>query len=166
MRRIVATVVSIAAAGALASPASAGTFPDHQFEGRIQGDRSTYIGFDVKRANGASRVRRIFAVIPAWCHARYGGRARVRVEGSIKVRDGRFRGTLRSDFEGSPFRFKIRGRLHGKTASGRLSTRGVYEDAGTTRGGEPTICYTGVLRWRAKRGAEADPVIKPREALR
>lgn len=144
--------------------ASAGDIPPHNFAGRIQADPATYISLQVKKVNGTRRVRNVYAYVPAHCHQGSGGHAEVHVKGSLKVKKkGRFRGTLKSDFEGSEFPFKLSGRVRGKIARGKLSTRGKY--TGNARGGGkgPTVCYTGELRWRAKRGA-TPPM--PREGLR
>lgn len=161
MKRSLAAVVAAATFVVLTGTASGGTLPENQYEGRIQADPNTYIGFDIKKANGVRRVRKIRAVVPAHCHAGFGGHAYTKVSGSLNVKkNGRFKGALSSDFEGSPFRFRISGRVRGKNASGKLSTRGVYEEPAAARGSETTICYTGVLRWRARRGAEVNLPLK------
>lgn len=164
MKRILTVALATAMFGILMGSASAGEIPKHNFAGRIQADPFTYISFLVKKVNGTRRVRNIYAAVPAHCHQGEGGFADVYVKGSLKVKkNGRFGGTLKSDFEGANFRFKLSGRLRGKVARGKLSTRGKYP--GDARGGGkgPTVCYTGELRWRAKRGA--NPSI-PREGLR
>jgi hypothetical protein len=160
MRRYVAFVL-LAATATLAATASAGlTIWDNQYEGRVEGDPQTYAGFDVKPTDAGRKVTRIYTHAPASCYSGNGGYADIFGLESLKVDgEGRFGGKIDADFEGSHFKLKFAGKLlAGGKARGTLSARGVFTGGGKPTPirarGESTTCYTGILRWRAKRGAE------------
>jgi hypothetical protein len=161
-------------AGALAASAIAGPgLPDNQYEGRAEGDSSTYVGFDVVKNDGQRKVKAVSAFLTYQCQGGGGGEAFIRARGRIKVNeDGRFRGTVRSDevptrgalarrgAEETTYLFKGRLKQGGK-ARGRIDANITFSGPPIRRGTPGQRCYTGELDWRAKRGAEVEPVFAP-----
>lgn len=164
---------SAAVAGlAIATPAlggfTAGPF-NNDFEGRVEGDVGTYFGFDVKRQRGEVKVAKVTARLNYDCTNGKGGGAAARVRGKLPVEDDRFAGTLRrtADFVtrgGSPG--KIKYRVRGKFQSRRKAKGTVDAEIrfleGTPRGGQRVRCYTGVVQWKARRGANLEPGVPMR----
>jgi hypothetical protein len=155
---------TIALAGALAATAIGG-IPDNQYEGRAEGDSSTYVGFDVVNNNGKRKVKAVSAFLTYRCQGGSGGEAFIRTSGRIKVNDeGRFRGTVRAEevpvralTRGGPAEatYLFKGRLKsGGRARGRIDANLFLSEA--PRGGSQR-CYTGELDWAARRGAEVLP---------
>lgn len=161
----------------LAVPAHAGFGPkelDNDFEGRVERDVTTYFGFDLKRKNGERKVAKVTARLRYGCTSGKGGPASARVKGKLPVRGDRFAGTLRftGDFVsrevaprgGSPGRVKYR--VRGKFTSRRKAKGTVDAEIRfrptKMRGGEIVRCYSGEVDWKAKRGADVEPVIPVR----
>lgn len=156
--------LSATAALMLAAPASAGVANDYQ--GRAEKDKTTFVGFDVAKKNGVKRVSKVTGILHYHCSASgtdptFG----VRSQGSLKVKDNRFGGTLKIPIQqrgGLPTSAKvvINGKLGRKgKASGVIEGIVVFADTGR-RGIEAPPegrCYTGGLSYRLKRGAEVNP---------
>ena len=170
-RRATGAVVLVTS-GALAASAMGGSeLPDNKYEGRAEGDNTTYVGFNVKKKNGERRVKAVSAFLRYNCQGGGGGSAFARAQGRIKVDDeGRFEGTVRTDdvpARGSLARggptgttYVFKGRLkQGGRAKGRIDANIVF--AGGVRGEPSERCYTGELDWRARRGAEVAPIFAP-----
>jgi hypothetical protein len=163
-RALGATILLVG--GILATSATAG-LPDNQYEGRAEGDSTTYVGFDVVKRNGQRKVKAVSALLHYDCQSGNGGSAFIRTQGRIKVNDeGRFRGTVRSDelptrqaarggATGTSYLFKGRLRSEGR-AKGRIDANLVFPDD-PPRGSPGQRCYSGELDWRAQRGAEVLP---------
>jgi hypothetical protein len=146
-----------ALAACLAVPAVAfggGVVSDPDYGGKVEGDPNTYFGFDVVKRNGVKRIKRMFVVnIPFGCpDAEQDGRQTGDLEGAIKVRaDGRFAKTRSYNFgdmrgNATGIKYTVRGRLRGDRARGTFNIR--------LRG---SGCYSGTLRFRAKKPAPEAP---------
>jgi hypothetical protein len=159
---------------ALAVPAHAGFGPaqlDNDFEGRVEKDRTTYFGFDVKSKQGEQKVAKITARVRYSCTDGESGPASARMKGKLPVNGDRFAGTLRrtADFlkarGGSPGRIKydVRGKFVSKRkAKGTIDAEIRFRTGPPMRGGELIRCYSGVVDWKAKRGANVEPVLPMR----
>ena len=169
MRRVTATAVVIAIG--LAVPAAAGP-PDifeNRYEGRVERDPTTYFGFDVVKKQGKKKVARVTALLRYNCVNGTGGDAAARARGKLRVRDGRFQGTV----NGQPLPFRAPHSRLGPPSSARIEYRvqGELRKRGkakgkidatlrftpTMRGDGQVRCYSGKLDWKAKRGAETTP---------
>jgi hypothetical protein len=164
----VATAIGILA---FALPASAGPDPLHEndYEGKVERDPFTYLGFDVVQQGGGKRIARFTAHLAYNCSNGSGGRATARARGKLKVRDGAFAGKLSVREEDIPVRatgarrgaplemtYDVSGELRrGGRARGRVD--GVIRFEGAPRGTDPFRCYSGRVDWRAERGADTGP---------
>jgi hypothetical protein len=171
--------VAVLAGGALAASAIAGAPgpPDNEYEGRAEGDNTTYVGFDVVKRNGQRKVKAVSALLHYECQSGSGGSAFIRAQGGIKVNgEGRFAGTVRSDelptreaarggASGTSYLFKGRLRSEGR-AKGRIDANLVFPEDPPRGGASGERCYSGELDWRARRGAEVLPTLPPREQIR
>jgi hypothetical protein len=157
---------------ALAVPANAGFGPaqlDNDFEGRAEKDVTTYFGFDLKSKRGEQKVAKVTARLRYSCTDGESGPASARVKGKLPVNGDRFAGTLRrtADFVdrgGSPGRIKydVRGKFVSKRkAKGTVDAEIRFRIA-PMRGGELVRCYSGVVDWKAKRGANVEPTFPMR----
>jgi len=165
MRRGLLLGLCIAAAWAIVAPAHAG--PKDPFaaayEGRVERDRTTWLGFDVIRDDGRRKVARVAAYVPYNCDDGAAAHGYGRVNGRLTVGPGgRFAGTLEGDgviARGADDRltYALRGRL-GAGGRARGTIDAVVRFRSKARGGGFTRCYTGVLDWRARRGADTDPL--------
>ena len=157
---------------AIAVPAIAGfagTGPlDNEFEGRVEGDRTTYFGFNVKGAGDNRKVAKVKAHLRYTCTDGEAGGAAARVKGRLRVEDDRFAGTLRrrADFgatRGGPgtIKYRIRGKFKSKRKAKGTVDAELRFSAAKMRGGPVIRCYTGEVDWKATRGADLKP-IEPR----
>jgi hypothetical protein len=152
---------------ALAVPAHAGFGPanlDNDFEGRVEGDITTYFGFDVVKKQGKKKVAKVTALLRYACTDGDGGNASARVKGKLPVKDDRFAGTLRrtADFVargGSPGRIKygVRGKFTSKRKAKGTVDAEIRFRAEKMRGFEIVRCYSGEVNWKARRGADVEP---------
>ena len=168
-----ALLVGICVAGISASavPATAGPTDlfEAQYEGRVERDPSTWLGFDVVRRDGVRKVARVGALLRYSCDNGDGGAAYGRARSKLRVgSEGRFSGRLEADQveargTDNSVTYDIAGRLReGGGARGTIDA--VLRFTSAMRGGEAVRCYTGELSWRAERGAETDP-FSGRDAL-
>ena len=152
MRRLITSIVLVAA---LAVPASAlaglviiyPPLPDTEYQGRIEGDPHTFIGFDLGHVNGKTKVKHFSFSSPFFCRgAGNPDYAHLETDAKFTVHDHRFGGT-RQHLEGNTtINLTVHGKLrrHGKA-------RGIFrfEFHNASRD-----CYSGLYDWHAKRGAE------------
>jgi len=155
---------------ALAVPASAGTpgIFSNKYEGRVERDPNTYFGFDVTKQRGVAKVKKVTALVRYNCNNGDGGMAAARVKGRLRVKDGRFAGTLSARQDpvraslprlgppgSSRFQYRVKGELLGNgRAKGTIdATLRFNKAAPPPRGGGTVRCYSGKLDWKAKRGA-------------
>jgi hypothetical protein len=179
MRRRVLILAVALGTLALAVPASGGFGPaqlDNDFEGRVERDRTTYFGFDVLKKRGKQKVAKVTALLRYSCDGGKAGPARARVRGKLRVNDERFGGTLRrtADFGkarglvargGSPgkIKYRVRGKFVSKRkAKGSIDAEIRFRAAPPTRGVKFIRCYSGEVAWKAKRGADVEPVVPMR----
>lgn len=166
----VAVALAAAALGlALAIPAQAGfKFSDNAYEGRVERDPYTYFGFDVVTRDGKKKVANVTARLAYHCSGGGGGRATARARGKLPIEGGHFDGRLSVPEDQIPVR--ARGATGSMTydVAGELRPRGrargtidavIRFSAAARRGG--SRCYSGKVEWRAKRGAEVEPVLAP-----
>lgn len=165
-----ATIAPAMIALALAVPASAGTpgIFNNKYEGRVERAPNTYFGFDVTKQQGVTKVKKVTALVHYNCDNGDGGMAAARVKGRLRVKNGRFAGTLsarlgpvraslaRQGPSGSSrFRYRVKGELLGNgRAKGTIdATLRFNQAAPPPRGGGTVRCYSGKLDWKARRGA-------------
>jgi hypothetical protein len=160
------TLIVLALAGALvmsfAATAWAGSFSDADYQGRAEKDPGTFVGFDLDKQQGVTKLTHLETILKNQCTDGEGGQFFSDGKGSIRVRDDNtFSGTLRGQFvnRGGPvsnYKFKLSGKLqkHGK-AKGKISSS--FDFIAMRRGGSDR-CYTGTLDWKAERGAIVNPV--------
>jgi hypothetical protein len=171
MKRVV-LVLCLLAAMAIPAAALAGLVfpPDNDYQGRLEGDPNTYVGFDVHKRHGKlNRVSGIATAIPVTCYSRDTGIIDVRLRGSVKVerllpipRGPRSLRRLKL--------FEARGRVNTWAGLGTVEVLGVLRPHGRSAG-EISIhthqhnlgrCYSGYLEWHARRGAHLTlPAAKP-----
>ena len=177
MKRVVSTGVGALLALAIVVPGMAvgGMLAlDNDFEGRVEGDPLTYFGFDLNGSRDRRKVAKVTAQLRYACTNGDEGPADVRVKGKLRVDDDRFAGTLRRTGEavarvfaargGSPARvkYRIRGKFTTKRkAKGSVDAEIRFREM-KTRGGQLVRCYTGKVDWKARRGADIEPVIPMR----
>jgi hypothetical protein len=164
-RKLSIAVAAGAATLAIALPAAAGPPPifENEYEGRAERDRNTYVGFDVTNAGGARRIAEVTAFLRYVCDDGNAGPAVARVEGRLRVEDGRFRGTLRGEpvearvAPRGPAPTRIAYRIAGKLQEGGRAKGTIDATLRFTpsmRGIGRVRCYTGELDWRTRRGAD------------
>ncbi len=148
----------------LATTAQAGV--ERDYTGRAEKDPNTFIGFDLAKKHGKTRVAHFLATLPYTCAGESGGggSAAATAKGSLVVKDDRtFSGKLKTgNFQTrgnvqrglGPTRgdYRIEGKLgkHGK-AAGTIAGELFFNQ--TMRGGQQqqVRCYTGGLDWKAKK---------------
>lgn len=168
-RRLATTLAAIALGLMLAIPAQAGLkFSDNQYEGRVERDPLTYFGFDVVRQDGRKKVADVTARLSYQCTGGSGGRATARARGKLAIEDGAFAGRLSVPEDQIPTRargsssmtYDVTGQLRRRgRARGTIDAVIRFASAPRRRGGGR--CYSGKVDWRARRGAEVEPVIAP-----
>lgn len=165
MKRALLVGICVVGVSAMTVPAEAGPSDlfEAQYEGRVERDPGTWLGFDVIRRDGARKVGRIAGLLRYNCDSGEGGVAYARVRGKLRVNgEGRFSGKLEGDQvkargAGDSVTYDMTGRLRdGGGARGTIDS--VLRFTSMRRGGESVRCYTGELSWRAERGAETDPI--------
>ena len=166
MTRRLTFALTFVLAFAIAGSAWAGSFSNADYQGRIERDIGTYFGFDLKKSNGKTKVRKIETVVKLQCGNGEHGQVVLRMHGSLSVdQHDRFKGRLRAEpvpvegRGGNPptVRVGIDGKLqkHGK-AKGTLDVSYDFI-SGMARGGARVHCYSGAVGWKAKRGAVVNP---------
>ena len=164
LRWALAGVVVIALA---AVPAGAGMFSyTNDYEGLVERDRGTYFGFDVVRRGEATKVARVTARLAYTCTSGSGGRASARARGKLRITDGTFAGTLEVPPDQIPVRARGGPGTMTYAVAGELRRRGrargtidaVIRFSEAPRGGPGLRCYSGKVDWRARRGADVEPV--------
>ena len=166
----VALTLAVAALGLLlAIPAQAGPkFSDNAYEGRVERDPFTYFGFDVVTGGGQKKVAHVTARLAYSCAGGSGGRATARARGKLPIEDGAFAGRLSVPENQIPIRarggssmtYDVAGQLR-RRGRARGTIDAVIRFVGAPRRGGVTRCYSGKVDWRAKRGAEVEPLIAP-----
>ena len=167
MKRALTVGMSLAALCAAGLPAQAGMADpfEAQYEGHVERDRTTWFGFDVIRRDGKRKVARVKGSLPYNCDDGDGGRGYGVVRGRLTVGErGRFGGKLEGDrvvARGADDRlaYDLEGRL-GSAGRARGTVDAVVTFTSAGRRGTRVRCYTGELDWRARRGADADPVTR------
>jgi hypothetical protein len=174
-RRLGATLGLATAFGllAFALPASAGPVPlfDNQYEGKVERNNFTYLGFDVV-GQGTKKAARITAALHYSCTSGAGGRAAARARGRLRIKDGAFSGEVsvpkgeipvraaRARGAQSSMTYKVSCKLRpGGRARGKIDAEIRFE--GIPRGIDPFRCYSGRVDWRARRGADVEPEPSP-----
>jgi hypothetical protein len=139
MRR---SVVVACLVGSLLLPAEAAFGGESEYGGRLEGDPTTFFGFDVDRVNGVRKARHFFIVdFPYACYDGTTDRSGpVGVPGAFRIRNGRFGGTVSSDSPVSEYE------IHGRLRRGGRAV-GTLEATRETS----TSCYTAELDWRVAR---------------
>jgi hypothetical protein len=171
MKRVV-LVLCLVAAMVVPAVALAGLVfpPDNDYQGRLEGDPNTYIGFDVHKRHGRlNRVSGISTAIPVTCYSRDTGIIDVRLPGSVKVeRLLPIRGGPRSLRRLKLF--EAEGRVNTWAGLGTLEVVGLLRPHGRSAGAISIHthhanlgrCYSGYLEWKAQRGAHLTlPAAKP-----
>lgn len=166
-RRRAAIGVAIAASALMATQAIAGP-PDNDYEGRAEKDPSTYVGFNVDGSNGDKKISKVKASLSYTCRNGNGGGLYAMTKGKLRVKpDHTFAGTLKvsgksviarggSENPFSDMKYRFEGKLGKKgKAKGTIDASLRYAGA-TARGSASTVCYTGELDWKAKRGADLE----------
>lgn len=126
----------------------------HQFQGRIDGIRGTYIGFDQKGKKG---LKKFGMVAPIACGDVAGGNIipfpifskRIPVKYPKGSKTGKF--SIKLDVRDAGVKLgtiKINGTRKGKVLKGTISV--------SVNLGPPGRCFTGVMKWKAKRGAKVN----------
>jgi hypothetical protein len=158
---------------ALAVPANAGFGPaqlDNDFEGRVEKDGTTYFGFDLKSKRGEQKVAKVTARVRYSCTDGGSGPASARVKGKLAVNGDRFAGTLqrtadfgkaRGDNPGK-IKYDVRGRFATKRKAKGTIDAEIRFRSPPMRGGQRVRCYSGVVDWKAKRGANVAPIVPTR----
>jgi hypothetical protein len=174
-RRRAAIGVAIAASAVLATQAIAGP-PDNDYEGRAEKDTATYVGFNVDSSQGDKEISKIKAFLPYTCRNGNGGGLYGMAKGKLRVKpDDTFAGTLKvptssilarggSESPFSDFKYRVVGKLGKKGKAKGTIDASLRYSGGSARGSASTVCYSGELDWKAKRGADleiASP-LKPR----
>jgi len=167
MRKLLWVVAAVAGL-AIATPASGGFTSgpfNNDFEGRAERDATSYFGFDVQRRRGDVKVAKATALLKYACTNGKGGGAAARVKGKLPVEDDRFAGTLRRTANfitrgGNPG--KIKYRVRGEFQSRRKAKGTVDAEIRFRDGGQRVRCYTGVVEWKARRGANVEPSVPMR----
>lgn len=142
--------------GLVLAPATRAGGPQSEFQGRAEKDPGTFVGFDVAKHNGKSKITKFQAVLAYTCEdGRGGGYAFAKGRGSITAKpSGRFAGKLRiTEFEsrrGDPLpgsSYAVAGKLpkHGK-ARGTADAKLIF--GGKNRGSSTSTCYTGRVDWK------------------
>jgi hypothetical protein len=166
MRRATLCIAVAAGVGALAIPAQAGMEKfENEFEGVAERDPYTYVGFDVVKKQGEKKVAKVTARLSYACDDGDGGRADDRVDGKLDVGpDGKFAGTLRGTTiptrgGARDVKYRFKGKFTSKRkAKGTINATLRFTPVSSPRGDvERVRCYTGILDWKAKRGAEVEP---------
>lgn len=169
-RRVFAAVTS-AAALAMAASAGAGV-PDNDYQGRAEHDRGTFVGFDLTKKHGKTKVSHLVAALPYHClgdNPTFFSEA----DGSLRVgSDKHFKGTLqvpikKRGVDATSAHIEISGKL-GKRGKATGVIEGVVVFTNVERGGPPTgRCYTGGLTYSVKKGATVSfPSTKSQGRLR
>jgi hypothetical protein len=172
MKRMLGISAVSLCALALAGTATARLGPtglENAFEGRVERDLLTYFGFDLDRNRGSLKVARFQAQIRYACTDGAAGPAAALVRGKLPVDGDRFAGTLKARTRvasrgGRPGRVKYR--IRGKFQSNRKAKGTVDAEIrfrpSEMRGGELVRCYSGQVDWKARRGADVEPVFPMR----
>jgi len=158
-----AAVLMLGVAPAIAGDGPTFPQPENQFEGRIAKDPQTYMGFDVRRRNGRKVVQNVFVRAKFSCPGFSAGYEQFPVKGAFAVKRGKFSDV--KTYKLSPpgqatFRFRVAlsGKLKGKRARGDIRFTIRFPNPKS----EGFVNCTGRERdWKARRGAEVEPVIKP-----
>jgi hypothetical protein len=168
-RRLVVAATVIGLGLLLAIPAQAGLkFTDNQYEGRAERDPFTYFGFDITSQDGRKKVAKVTARLSYQCAGGSGGRATARARGKLAIEDGAFAGRLSVPQDQIPTRargastmtYDLTGELRRRgRARGTIDAVIRFAAAPRRRGGNR--CYSGKLDWRARRGAEVEPILPP-----
>jgi hypothetical protein len=167
-KTLIAVVLTSALILAIAASAwGRGSFSDNQYQGHAERDPGTFVGFDLEKHDGKTKVTRVQALLRFNCVGSSGGQGLVAGKGSLPVKsNGSFSGSLRGKFMGGrgvpppTSTLKISGKLqkHGK-AKGKIASTIQFQSQ--MRGG-PSHCYTGEVDWKAKKGAVVNPVFEAR----
>lgn len=155
-----AAAVSIVA---LAAPAMAGE-PNNDYQGRAEHDTGTYVGFDVVKQNGKSKVTNVVGVLSYHCSN--GGHVfGAESQGSLKIDDKkRFDGNLNipTNVRGGALsaHYELSGKLT-KDGKAKGIIQGIVVFPSRGPGSTPTgRCYTGGLRYTLKKGADVPLPLK------
>jgi hypothetical protein len=120
---------------------------DYEFAGEVERDPTTVVAFDVDRPDGIRRVRHVAFELPVACFDGSQHHQQGFVFSGYGVRPGGRFGSFRdrpwSNGDDGSY-IELRGRL-----VDRDTARGYVEVLVDLFG--PTPCYSGELRWRAKR---------------
>lgn len=125
---------------------------DLQYEGQVENDSSTFVGFNVQKVNGKTKITNLAAGLAYVCRGQQGGGGLGygNAKRSLTVKNGKFKGTV-------PIKFGGRGAPTGGTytvsgsvpknglAKGTISSELKFSGA---RGGSSGGCYTGGLDWK------------------
>lgn len=178
IKRIV-LILCLALAIALPANALAGLAfpPDNDYQGRLEGDPNTYLGFDVfKRHHRPKRVNRVAMAIPLNCYSGDHAIVDVTVEKPYDVINLSFLSPRRHrHHRHSPRRFlfgleETPRRIETDAGPGTVELIGLLQRHGRatgyvevrTKSSEFGKCYSGYLEWRAEKGAEVTlPAAKP-----
>lgn len=161
------TLAAALLAVATAIPASAGMFDyTNDYEGLVERDPGTYLGFDIVKRNGAKKVARVTARLAYTCDNGDGGRVTARARGKLPVEGSRFAGKLSVPPDQIPARARGGETSMTYAIAGELRRRGrargtidaEFRFAGVPRGSGATRCYSGKVDWRARRGADVEPI--------
>jgi hypothetical protein len=166
-RKRAAIGIAIAALAVIATQAMASP-PDNDYEGRAEKDTATYVGFNVDGSQGDKEISKVKAYLSYTCRNGNGGGLFGVAKGKLRVKpDDTFAGTLKvpassiiarggTENPFSDFKYRFEGKLGKKgKAKGTIDASLRYA-GGSGRGSASTVCYTGELDWKAKRGADLE----------
>ncbi len=150
MKRFLLSICAYGVLAALSAPSSPGFAGDFDYVGQAKGEPDTYVGFFLERSAAGKKRVESFTVtgIPDDCRdAPSGITAGWSFEPGMRVRSRRFEG--KGDWVGLPL--DPVGAVAGKLRRGGATT-GEFKLRGELAG-EGTHCRTGLLGWRAVKGA-------------
>ena len=156
MRKRILAVAGVAALVMGTSAVIAGARGGVEYGGQIEKDPNTFIGFDVEGSGKHKTVEGLFTngVSVACDNDAFSGRqGNLSIEKALKVKkNGSFKGketrVLPVRAIGVPTKYKVsvKGKVKGKKAKGTVSVGLLGNDA---------HCYSGSLKWKAKKPAPA-----------
>ena len=155
----------VLALGVTAAALAGGNFSNNDFQGHIEKDPGTFMGFDLD--SGGSKVTHIAAGLKIQCNDGETGKSLLKGKGSLKVKgNGSFSGKMKT----KPIQNRV-GRGSAELFDGRLEVSGKLQKHGKAkgqvggtfsfflnRGGNKVHCYSGLVNWKAKKGATVNPV--------
>jgi hypothetical protein len=159
---------ALMSAGALAFAAPAlggGNFSNNDFQGHIQKDPGTFMGFDLE--SGGSKVTHVTAAVKVQCTDGETGKILMKGKDSLNVGgNGSFSGKMGtkklqnpgSDVPLSGGRLEVSGKVSNGQAKGKVGGSFDFLLQRARGVAQKVNCYSGLVSWKAKKGAHVTPV--------